>query len=257
MNQGTPEQFRRLISERRWDHAVALLRWFDPAVAAQTFMSLPFEEQERLFRTLPIDLAVTLVENLPYYHAYVLLRLRPVDEVNAVLDSLNPFARTQFFEDLSGDAWRQLVEGPPQVPRATEDPASRTTADAAIRAVSPGHPIIEAKRIEKVFHRPDGGVVQVIAPLDLTLAPGIIVAMLGPSGSGKSTLLRILTGLIPPSSGEVLWHGEPVGQSLPHAAIVFQILDICARGDPFQRQRANEQSERCHPESLRNDEEVI
>jgi NitT/TauT family transport system ATP-binding protein len=65
-------------------------------------------------------------------------------------------------------------------------------------------------------------VVQVIAPLDLTLAPGIIVALLGPSGSGKSTLLRILTGLTPPSSGEVLWHGEPVGRSLPHAAIVFQ-----------------------------------
>ena len=46
--------------------------------------------------------------------------------------------------------------------------------------------------------------------------------MLGPSGSGKSTLLRILSGLTPPSSGEVLWHGEPVGESLPRVAIVFQ-----------------------------------
>jgi NitT/TauT family transport system ATP-binding protein len=222
MNQGTPDQFRRLVSEARWDHAIALLRWFDSSVAADAFMSLPFEEQEILFRTLPIDLATTLVESLPYYHAYVLLRLRPVDEVHAILDSLNPFARTQFFEDLSGDAWRQLVEGPPQVPRATEDPASRTPERAAIRAVSPGHVIIEARRIEKAFHQPDGGVVQVIAPLDLSLAAGIIVAVLGPSGSGKSTLLRLLTGLTPPSSGEVLWHGEPIGQSLPHAAIVFQ-----------------------------------
>jgi NitT/TauT family transport system ATP-binding protein len=222
MKQGTPDQFRRLVSEAHWDHAIALLRWFDPSVAADAFMSLPFEEQEILFRTLPIDLATTLVESLPYYHAYVLLRLRPVDEVHAILDSLNPFARTQFFEDLSGDAWRQLVEGPPQVPRATEDPASHTTERDAIRAVSRGRVIVEARRIEKAFHQPDGGVVQVIAPLDLSLAAGIIVAVLGPSGSGKSTLLRLLTGLTPPSSGEVLWHGKPIGQSPPHAAIVFQ-----------------------------------
>jgi hypothetical protein len=65
MSRGTPEQFRRLAIEGRWDHAVALLRWFDPTVAATTFMSLPFEEQEGLFRTLPIDLAATLVESFP------------------------------------------------------------------------------------------------------------------------------------------------------------------------------------------------
>ena len=110
MTQGTPEQFRRLVSEARWDHAIALLRWLDPSGAAEAFMSVPFEDQERLFRTLPIDLAATLVESLPYYHAYVLLRLRPVDEVRAVLDSLNPFAWGQFFEDVSGAAWRQLVD---------------------------------------------------------------------------------------------------------------------------------------------------
>jgi Mg/Co/Ni transporter MgtE len=113
MKQGTPDQFRRLVSEAHWDHAIALLRWFDPSVAADAFMSLPFEEQEILFRTLPIDLATTLVESLPYYQAYVLLRLRPVDEVHAILDSLNPFARAQFFEDLSGDAWRQLLRPRP------------------------------------------------------------------------------------------------------------------------------------------------
>jgi ABC-type glutathione transport system ATPase component len=189
MTQGTPEQFRQLVSDRRWDHAIALLRWFDSSVAADALMSVPFEEQERLFQMLPIDLAATLTGSLPYYHAYVLLRSRPVDEVQAVIESMNPFSRMQLFEDLSGEAWRQLVEG-------------------ATRSVSPGRAIIEARRVEKVFRRPDGGVVQVIAPLDLSLAAGIIVAVLGPSGSGKSTLLRILSGLTPPSSGEVLWHGS-------------------------------------------------
>jgi NitT/TauT family transport system ATP-binding protein len=206
MTQGTPDQFRRLVSEGHRDHAIALLRWLDPSIAADAFMGLPFEEQERLFRTLPTDLATTLVENLPYYQAYVLLRARPVDEVKAVIESMNPFSRMQLFEDLSGEAWRQLIEGPP----------------SAIGSASPERAIIEARRIEKVFHRPDGGAVQVLAPLDLSLASGMIVAVLGPSGSGKSTLLRILSGLTLPSSGEVLWHGKPVGDAPGHAAIVFQ-----------------------------------
>ena len=223
MSRGTPEQFRRLALEGRWDHAVALLKWLDPSLAATTFMSLPFGEQEGLFRTLPIDLAATLVEHLPYYHAYVLLRGRSAGEVRAVLDAMNPLAWTQFFEGLSGDAWRQLVEGPPQVAAATDDVAGRTTERPAMRAASsPGRVILEARHIEKVFQRPGGEAMQVLAPLDVSLAAGMIVAVLGPSGSGKSTLLRILSGLTPPSSGEVLWHGKPVGESLPHAAIVFQ-----------------------------------
>jgi NitT/TauT family transport system ATP-binding protein len=222
MTLGTREQFRRLVSEARWDHAVALLRWLEPSAAANAFASLPFDEQERLFRTLPIDLAATLVETLPYYDAYVLMRSRPVDEVTAIVRSLHPFARIQFFEDLGEEAWRLLTEGPTRVSRATEAAESPTTERPAIRAVSAGPAILEAKQIAKLFHRPDGGVVQVIAPLDLSLASGMIVAVLGPSGSGKSTLLRILSGLTPPSSGAVLWHGEPVGTSQPHVAIVFQ-----------------------------------
>ncbi|HEV3057790.1 MAG TPA: AAA-associated domain-containing protein [Vicinamibacterales bacterium] len=218
---GTPEEFRRLVSEARWDHAIALLRWFEPSDGAEAFKSLPADEQEALFRALPVDLAAGLVESLPYYQAYVLLRSRPVDEVTAVLDALSPFARLQLFEELSGDAWRQLVqgagEGSPQVARSSERPEGPPPT-----AVAPRVAILEAKGIEKVFHRPEGGVVQVIAPLDLSLTAGMIVAVLGPSGSGKSTLLRMLSGLTPPSGGEVLWRGETVGESLPRAAIVFQ-----------------------------------
>ena len=40
-----------------------------------------------------------------------------------------------------------------------------------------------------------------IAPIDLSLEPDAITALLGPSGSGKSTLLRILTGLVQPTRG--------------------------------------------------------
>jgi NitT/TauT family transport system ATP-binding protein len=83
-------------------------------------------------------------------------------------------------------------------------------------------PIIEARALEKAYDQGDGRRIEVIAPIDLTIYPDNIVALLGPSGSGKSTLLRILAGLVPPTAGEVLWHCHPLDGRLPNVAIVFQ-----------------------------------
>ncbi len=82
--------------------------------------------------------------------------------------------------------------------------------------------IIQARALEKYYTQPDGNRIQVIAPTDLEISPGKIIALLGPSGSGKSTLLRMLTGLSTPSSGEVFWHGKPMAGQIPHVSIVFQ-----------------------------------
>ena len=82
--------------------------------------------------------------------------------------------------------------------------------------------IIQARAVEKYYPQPDGNRIQVIAPTDIDVTPGKIIALLGPSGSGKSTLLRILTGLSQPSSGTVLWHGQPLAGQIPSVSIVFQ-----------------------------------
>ncbi len=83
-------------------------------------------------------------------------------------------------------------------------------------------PIIRAQAVEKFYEQPDGNRIEVIAPVDLDVEPGKIITLLGPSGCGKSTLLRILTGLSKPSSGEVLWHGQPLTSQNAGVAIVFQ-----------------------------------
>ncbi|HEV8663364.1 MAG TPA: ABC transporter ATP-binding protein [Candidatus Methylomirabilis sp.] len=51
----------------------------------------------------------------------------------------------------------------------------------------------------------------VLAVDALTVERGEILVLLGPNGAGKSTLLRVLTLLEPPSAGEVLFEGSPVG----------------------------------------------
>ena len=52
----------------------------------------------------------------------------------------------------------------------------------------------------------------VLGPIDLQIAQGAFVGILGPNGSGKTTLLRALTGGVRPSAGEILLHERPLGE---------------------------------------------
>ena len=49
-----------------------------------------------------------------------------------------------------------------------------------------------------------------IGPIDFSLKPGELVFITGGNGSGKSTFLRVLSGLYPPQSGEILLDGVRV-----------------------------------------------
>jgi NitT/TauT family transport system ATP-binding protein len=213
------EKLRASLAQARWDQAVAVLHQFDVDTAAALLLRIPYEEQQALFRNLPIDFAATLVPAFPYYQAYLLLHSRPPEEMKAIVDSMNPGERMQFFDELPEETWQTLMD---ELGAKEPAPAVLEAPQPLAPALAPEPAIIEARRIEKGFERPGGGEMQVIAPTDLSVEPGLITALLGPSGSGKSTLLRILSGLTAPTRGEVLWHGQPLAQSDPNVAIVFQ-----------------------------------
>jgi NitT/TauT family transport system ATP-binding protein len=86
-------------------------------------------------------------------------------------------------------------------------------------------PILLVRRVNRGFSR-GSGVVRVLEDVELSLYGGEIVGLLGRSGSGKSTLLRIISGLIRPSSGEVIYRGEPVDGPAEGIAMVFQTFAL-------------------------------
>jgi NitT/TauT family transport system ATP-binding protein len=220
------EELRTILSQGRWERAVAILTGLDPAVAADAFLSLPNEEQEFLFRRLPVAFAAKLASIIPYYDTFVLLHTLSVDEMAAIVEEMNPIDRLSFLDGLPESAWQQIIKELSEKERAAqgagEGGAAIVEEAGTGPRVAPTQAIIEARQIEKTFNRPGGGVIQVIAPTDLCVEPGVILALLGASGSGKSTLLRMLAGLTPPSAGEVLWHGQSLDGSSPNAGIVFQ-----------------------------------
>jgi putative ABC transport system ATP-binding protein len=71
----------------------------------------------------------------------------------------------------------------------------------------PAPAALEARGVSKVFGE-GAGAVHALDDVDLTVAPGDFVAIMGPSGSGKSTLLHIMGALEQPTGGEVLLHGR-------------------------------------------------
>ena len=52
----------------------------------------------------------------------------------------------------------------------------------------------------------------VLWDVDLTVPPGVLMAIVGPNGAGKTTMIKAILGLVPPAAGQVLIHGQPYSQ---------------------------------------------
>ncbi len=73
--------------------------------------------------------------------------------------------------------------------------------------------------------------------LDLEIEDGTFVALLGPSGCGKSTTMNMLSGLLDPTSGEILFDGKVVNNLKPgdrNIGFVFQNYAIFTHMSAFE-----------------------
>src|ERR1700682_3180560 len=74
---------------------------------------------------------------------------------------------------------------------------------------------VELHNIVKRFPGPTGEDVTAVNNVTMQIRDGEFFSMLGPSGCGKTTSLRMIAGFELPTSGEVLIHGKPMGQTPP------------------------------------------
>ncbi|MGI3185699.1 taurine ABC transporter ATP-binding protein [Nioella aestuarii] len=72
------------------------------------------------------------------------------------------------------------------------------------------------------FDLPDGGVVQALKDVSLTIKEGEIMSVLGPSGCGKTTLLNIIAGFLAPTEGKIELNGHYVSGPDAERGMVFQ-----------------------------------
>jgi heme exporter protein A len=87
---------------------------------------------------------------------------------------------------------------------------------AVMTVANAATPLLEARALS--FYRQDE---PVFGPLHFRLNAGELTLIEGDNGSGKTTLMRILTGLLQPEEGELLWRGEPLSWDRCVGDIVF------------------------------------
>ena len=105
----------------------------------------------------------------------------------------------------------------------SERPASGSTGDA---------PVLSLHGVSKTF-----GAVSALTDIDLEVAAGEVVALVGDNGAGKSTLVKTLAGVHRPDAGEIRFEGRAVEIADPSASLalgiatVFQDLALCENLD--------------------------
>jgi putative ABC transport system ATP-binding protein len=106
--------------------------------------------------------------------------------------------------------------------------------DLRVAGHSTAEPIVAIRGLSKYYVRGDQ-VIPVLVDIDLDVAAGEYVALMGPSGSGKSTLLNLIAGIDKPSSGEIRVAGVDIAAlseselalwRATHVGFIFQFYNL-------------------------------
>jgi NitT/TauT family transport system ATP-binding protein len=81
--------------------------------------------------------------------------------------------------------------------------------------------LLQLERLTMVYPKPQGRVL-VLKEISAAIDEREFVAIVGPTGCGKSTLLRLISGLLRPTEGRVVYKGRPQTDVNPECALVFQ-----------------------------------
>jgi branched-chain amino acid transport system ATP-binding protein len=84
------------------------------------------------------------------------------------------------------------------------------------------------------------GGVKALQDVDLSVPEGLVFALIGPNGAGKTTLINVLTGLLPPSAGRVIFRGHDITGAKAHRVTHAGIARTFQTGKLFSRLSATE-----------------
>jgi NitT/TauT family transport system ATP-binding protein len=89
--------------------------------------------------------------------------------------------------------------------------------------------MVEIERVSKSFQKTvknNTAEIKALADVDLSIRENEFISIIGPSGCGKTTLLKIIDGLIPHDSGQILINGKRISAPGPDRAVVFQTFAL-------------------------------
>lgn len=82
--------------------------------------------------------------------------------------------------------------------------------------------LLALRGVSKTYRAIDGSDIVALSPTDLAIRVGEFVTLVGPSGCGKTTLLNIVSGLIRPTDGEIIFAGRKISGPTGEMSLVFQ-----------------------------------
>jgi branched-chain amino acid transport system ATP-binding protein len=91
-------------------------------------------------------------------------------------------------------------------------------------------PILETRNLTKNF-----GSFCAVNSVSMTIKPGSITGLIGPNGAGKSTFFNVLTGVLAPTSGQVLLNGQNITGLGPDALFTKKLARTFQIPRPFKR----------------------